>query len=1006
MAASQSPGSIMRHAFHRLKDSVTPADSLLFQKTELKDVWDAAEEIQKSQRQRKSLQALSRIKPLLDNLQRYSRVIEVLCNGTPYLPWIWLASNYSNIFDKLLDGYSQIASSMPHFDRLQSACSDDENFMVIMALVYSDILEFHQRAYKFFRRKAWHIIFDSSWKSFEGRFGGILANLSKHKDMLMKEAIAIDIVEARKWRAHAAEELDKNEKERDQVYINDTLAWLNVQQGNQDDELYRLLARRQSGTCDWIFKHPKFISWKDDAHADRVLWVNGIPGAGKTILCSYIIDTLQRESTRTIAYIICNSYTQGKDIVSGNLRGLAAQLLRANRDLVPYAFDTFANKALPPSVTHVKRLISDLLDMIQETFIFIDGLDEYSMPQQRSMLNEILSFAKVTGGKCKITISSRDVPAIASKMKNRPLISLRDEHSGVEEDIQNFLSEALQELSARFEGKERDMKDILDLVTLKADGMFLWVRLILEELYRCYSLAELRKTAEELPKGIEEAYGRFLQRVTKEMDHKEYVKVIRILEWLACSCRLMKMREVQDGIVFHADNMVLDDETKLSPAVMNLCKPLIEEGPNKTVDFVHYSAKEFILDKVSGPLLQESQAHYNIAFSCITYLNTAIYFLAPGPFEDLAKVRVAKGFHGLHNYANEYWFQHILQCARDLINLDSSGIMVSALRTLQERYWKGKPGHAAQSLKLDDTTTANEICKELAVLGDLDHVRQMGTDVQTFRAHLVQERHAHKVAEKHHAYELEHDPTLFSQISHRYQEVVLFLLTCKLDGVPPRIDQETLATFRKEYGESEFTCRFHECPFHSDGFHTIQARNNHELGHFKKLRCADPTCEFFARGFASRTGLLKHNRKYHPSPDEVQLPEFVPIRPQTPPPPPPAPPPLPAPNVSPAPSPTPPSVEPPPSPILESAPVKKVRQKRGKRGLPVHNCEFCGKVFMRAEALRYVYPSVDVFYKNSHRMSSRRHQLNHVPPGFRCPHEHCSREFHREDLYERHLNKQ
>lgn len=36
-------------------------------------------------------------------------------------------------------------------------------------------------------------------------------------------------------------------------------------------------------------------------------------------------------------------------------------------------------------------------------------------------------------------------------------------------------------------------------------GMFLWVRLILDDLNTCYSLAELRKTAEELPKGIEEA---------------------------------------------------------------------------------------------------------------------------------------------------------------------------------------------------------------------------------------------------------------------------------------------------------------------------------------------------------------------------------------------------------------------------------------------------------------------------------------------------------------------
>ena len=137
--------------------------------------------------------------------------------------------------------------------------------------------------------------------------------------------------------------------------------------------------------------------------------------------------------------------------------------------------------------------------------------------------------------------------------------------------------------------------------------MFLWVRLILDELYRCYSIEELKQMADELPKGIEEAYvdpesmhdllnlpryGRVLLRVTKEMDPKEYAKVIRILEWLACSCRLLKIREVQDGIVFHTGNTVLNDETKLSPAVLELCKPLIEEGPNRTIDFVHYSAKE------------------------------------------------------------------------------------------------------------------------------------------------------------------------------------------------------------------------------------------------------------------------------------------------------------------------------------------------------------------------------------------------------------------------------
>jgi hypothetical protein len=76
------------------------------------------------------------------------------------------------------------------------------------------------------------------------------------------------------------------------------------------------------------------------------------------------------------------------------------------------------------------------------------------------------------------------------------------------------------------------------------------------------------------------------------MDPKEYEKATRILAWLACSCRLMKMHEVQDGIAFDKDTLILNDDTKLCPAVLDLCKPLIEEGPNMTIDFVHYSAKE------------------------------------------------------------------------------------------------------------------------------------------------------------------------------------------------------------------------------------------------------------------------------------------------------------------------------------------------------------------------------------------------------------------------------
>jgi len=73
---------------------------------------------------------------------------------------------------------------------------------------------------------------------------------------------------------------------------------------------------------------------------------------------------------------------------------------------------------------------------------------------------------------------------------------------------------------------------------------------------------------------------------------------IRILEWLACSCRTLKAYEILDGITFVSpDSMVLDKKKKYHRDVLNLCRPLIENGPSDTVDFVHFSAKRYIFSE-------------------------------------------------------------------------------------------------------------------------------------------------------------------------------------------------------------------------------------------------------------------------------------------------------------------------------------------------------------------------------------------------------------------------
>jgi hypothetical protein len=63
-----------------------------------------------------------------------------------------LSADYLGAFEKLIAAYGRIAENLPRFDRLSDAFKDSPDFQQVLATVYSDILEFHRKAYKFFKR--------------------------------------------------------------------------------------------------------------------------------------------------------------------------------------------------------------------------------------------------------------------------------------------------------------------------------------------------------------------------------------------------------------------------------------------------------------------------------------------------------------------------------------------------------------------------------------------------------------------------------------------------------------------------------------------------------------------------------------------------------------------------------------------------------------------------------------------------------------------------------------
>jgi hypothetical protein len=121
-------------------------------------------------------------------------------------------------------------------------------------------------------------------------------------------------------------------------------------------------------------------------------------------------------------------------------------------------------------------------------------------------------------------------------------------------------------------------------------------------------------------------------------------------------------------------------------------------------------------------------------------------FIQPGVTATERQIRVLKGFHGLHNYANEFWFQHFLQYAKSRgypVEDDELDIFVEDLSL----FWKHNPGVGAKRLKLDDTTSADNIAHQLQAMESMPQARSMGLDLFTFRKFLSQEKYSHLTPE-------------------------------------------------------------------------------------------------------------------------------------------------------------------------------------------------------------------------------------------------------------------
>ncbi|KAI1664089.1 Heterokaryon incompatibility protein [Pyrenophora tritici-repentis] len=150
--------------------------------------------------------------------------------------------------------------------------------------------------------------------------------------------------------------------------------------------------QRQAKTGFWLLESAKFTKWKESA-ASR-LWLYGIPGCGKTILSSTIIEHLLhhcRDDTRMVAaYFYFDFNDAQKQDPELMLRSLLCQSLQRSV-VIPKGVDALflscENGLRKPSLHALLDVIRQVVQEFAHVYIILDALDECS---QRLELMDIL----------------------------------------------------------------------------------------------------------------------------------------------------------------------------------------------------------------------------------------------------------------------------------------------------------------------------------------------------------------------------------------------------------------------------------------------------------------------------------------------------------------------------------------------------------------------------------------------------------------------------------------
>jgi len=248
---------------------------------------------------------------------------------------------------------------------------------------------------------------------------------------------------------------------------------------------------------------------------------------GKTVLASYIIEQACQVPEFDMGWFYCRFGNNNRSTLLAVIRGIIAQLVKANGQLCPYALNA-KNKTgdlnlISPQVG--KDLMAECLQVLEKVCIIMDGLDECDKDMRREIISLFTSLAKVQNdavpGSLRILFISTDEVDIRKLLSKAACLILKstDNFSEIQDYAQVWAKriqdshtltdqkteEIVREIIKRADGKPSALVHIfLEQLKLTLLGMYLYCYLVFNNLQNQLAFEDLDRELQPdcLPRGL------------------------------------------------------------------------------------------------------------------------------------------------------------------------------------------------------------------------------------------------------------------------------------------------------------------------------------------------------------------------------------------------------------------------------------------------------------------------------------------------------------------------